>query len=198
MGSRSSCGMMNQIQKMTMTSGTPRKNSTYIVAGMRIHGACASRARPTKMPSTKPSTMAGMASRSVPPTKGPKPTRPWSIKNLKLFTMTEKSMGRLGRRPHARDQAGNRVAPLDAGHDRGDGHAQHEIDQRAGRERLDGLRRVGLDLPRLERQLGHADRQRHRGVLQEVQRLARRRRHDEAQRDGHDDEPVGLERGEAN
>ena len=28
MGSRSSCGMMNQIQKITMTSGTPRKNST--------------------------------------------------------------------------------------------------------------------------------------------------------------------------
>jgi hypothetical protein len=36
-GRRSSCGTMNQIQKITMTSGTPRKNSTYMVAGTRIH-----------------------------------------------------------------------------------------------------------------------------------------------------------------
>src|SRR2546425_5463192 len=148
MGSRSSCGMMNQIQKMTMTSGTPRKNSTYIVAGMRIHGACASRARPTKMPSTKPSRMAGMASRRVPPMNGPMPISPWRIRNLKLLVMTETSMRRpgLGRRPHARDQPGDCVAALDLRHDRGDRQAEHEVDQRARRERLDGPRGVRLDL----------------------------------------------------
>ena len=82
---------MNQIQKITMTSGTPRKNSTYIVAGTRIHAACASRARPTAMPSRKPRMMAGMASRSVPPMKGPMPMSPWRIRNLKLSATTEKS-----------------------------------------------------------------------------------------------------------
>src|ERR1043166_784249 len=43
MGRRRSCGMMNQIQKITITSGTPRKNSTYIVAGTRVQGDSASR-----------------------------------------------------------------------------------------------------------------------------------------------------------
>src|SRR2546430_181247 len=152
MGSRSSCGMMNQIQKMTMTSGTPRKNSTYIVAGMRIHGACASRARPTKMPSTKPNRMAGMASRRVPPMNGPMPISPWRIRNLKLLVMTETSMRRpgLGRRPHARDQPGDRVAALDLRHDRGDRQAEHEVDQRARRERLEVVEDPVLDAARQE------------------------------------------------
>ncbi len=45
------------------------------------------------MPSTKPSTMAGMASRSVPPMKGPMPMSPWTIRKRKLLAMTEKSIG---------------------------------------------------------------------------------------------------------
>ena len=46
---------------------------------------------------------------------------------------------------------------LDPAHDGGDGETEDEIDQRPRGEGLDGLGGVGLDLARLERQLGHAD-----------------------------------------
>src|SRR5262245_59577777 len=192
-GSPRSWGMMNQNQKITMTSGTPRKNSTYITAGTRIQAALASRARPTAMPRAKPSTIAGMARRSVPPAKLPRPRKPWTIRNLKLWTMTPRSsIARSARPADTRDEAGDRVAPLQCAHDPGDAHAEHEVDQRARRQGLEGPGRVRLDLPRLERQLGHADRQRHRRVLEQVQRLVGDRRHDQAERDGHDDEPIRL------
>src|SRR5690242_3154042 len=138
--------MMNQIQKITITSGTPRKNSTYIVAGTRIHGVRASRARPTKMPSAKPSPMAGTASRSVPPAKVPMPISPCSTRNLKLLAMTVKSIVSAGRVVPG-DEPGDGVVPLDAGHDRRDRQAQHQVDHGAGGQRLDGLGGVGLDLP---------------------------------------------------
>src|SRR5437660_2259509 len=248
-GSRSSCGMMNPIQKITITSGTPRKNSTYIVAGTRIHLALASRASPTAIPSANPSTIAGTANRSVPPMNGPIPINPCKIKNRKLFATTEKSIayrrpdtvarpiksrqralpyrferglcprrlwsrlrrgsprpppterrrwplfiGQLRRRAHARDETRDRVMPFDPRHDRGDRHAQHQIDERAGGQRLDRLGGVRLDLARLEGQLGHADGQGDRRVLEQVERLVRAGRNDEAERDGQDHQPVGLER----
>src|SRR5438876_4383044 len=186
--------MMNQIQKITMTSGTPRKNSTYIVAGTRMKRAADSRASPTKMPSTNPSRIAGIASRSVPPMNGPMPMSPCRIRNLKLLVMTEKSIASAtsGGGADARDQTGDRVTALDARHDRRDREAEDEIDHGAGGQRFDGFRGVRLDLARLERELGDADRERHRRVLEEIQRLVGGGRHDQAQRDGKNDEPVGL------
>ena len=83
--------MTNQIQKITITSGTPRKNSTYMVAGTRIQAARAIRARPMKIPRTNPRMMAGMASRRVPPMNGPMPISPCTMRNVKLFVMTARS-----------------------------------------------------------------------------------------------------------
>src|SRR4026209_1836345 len=93
--------MMNHIQKITMTSGTPVKNSAYSVAGSRIHHCGARRAMPMKMPRMKPSTIDGMARRRVPPTKLPMPRKPWSIRN-----------GRLGQ-TNAREHKERQVAPDD-------------------------------------------------------------------------------------
>src|SRR5207247_7156724 len=42
------------------------------------------------MPSTKPRTIAGTASRSVPPAKLPKPKKPWTMRNLKLLVTTSR------------------------------------------------------------------------------------------------------------
>src|SRR5262245_18525538 len=144
-----------------------------------------------KIPSTNPSAMAGTASRSVPPMNGPIPISPCSIRNLKLATTTEKSTSALPRRISRRssagsdagDEAGDRVAALHARHDGRNGQAQHQVDDGAGRERLDRLGSVGLDLARLERQLGDADGQGNRGVLEEIERLVGARRHDQAEGD---------------
>ncbi len=78
----------------------------------------------------------------------------------------------------------------------GDGDAEDEVDERARGERLDGLGGVGLDLARLEGQLGHADGERHRGVLEEVQRLVGAGRDDEPERHRQDHVAIGLEGGE--
>src|SRR5437667_198435 len=146
-----------------------------------------------KMPRTKPRTIAGIARRSVPPVKPPRPRSPWTTRKAKLLTMTERSSTGS---PAARDEAGDREAALDAGHDRRDPDTEHQVDDGARRERLDRSRRVGLDLAGLEGELRHANRERDRRVLEQVERLARRGRHDEPERDRQDDKPVGLERRE--
>ncbi len=87
----STIGMMNHIQKITMTSGTPRKNSTYRTAGVRIHHCGARRAIPMKMPRMNPSRMDGIASRTVPPTKLPIPRKPCRSRNGRLRQMTSRS-----------------------------------------------------------------------------------------------------------
>src|SRR5262245_60384873 len=139
---------------------------------MRIQAALARRARPTTMPSAKPSTMAGMARRSVPPAKLPMPRKPWTIRNLKLWTMTPtSSTAGSARSADASDEARDRVPSLEHGHHPRDAHAEHEIDQRSRRERLDRPGGIRLDLSRLERQLGDADRQRDRRVLEQIERL---------------------------
>src|SRR5262245_42749504 len=135
-----------------------------------------------KTPRTNPRTIDGMARRSVPPTKFPKPKNPCRMRNGRLCQMTPRSNITSARlrgalaptssptpRPAGADEPGNGRAALDPRHDRGQRDAEHEVDQRAGRERLDGLGGVRLDLARLEGQLGHADRERDRGVLQEIQ-----------------------------
>ena len=86
----------------------------------------------------------------------------------------------------AGDEPRDGDAPLYPSHDRRDAKAEEEIDQGPRGQRLDGPRGVGLDLARLEGQLGHADGERHRRVLEEVQRLVGDRRDD--QPDG-DDSP---------
>src|SRR5438046_269718 len=118
---------------------------------------------------------------------------PWTTRKAKLLTMTERSSTGS---PAARDEAGDREAALDAGHDRRDPDTEHQVDDGARRERLDRSRRVGLDLAGLEGELRHANRERDRRVLEQVERLARRGRHDEPERDRQDDKPVGLERRE--
>src|SRR5207244_13489363 len=123
--------MMNHNQKITLTRRTPRKKSTYITAGPRSQAALASRARRTTIPRAKPSTIAGMARRSVPPAKLPTPRKPWTIRNLKLWTMTPRSsIARSALPADTRDEAGDRVAPLQCAHDPGDAHAEHEAEQR--------------------------------------------------------------------
>src|SRR5262249_29257437 len=193
-------GMMNHIQKITMTSGTPRKNSTYSVAGSRIHHWGARRPIPTKMPSANPSAIAGMARRRVPPANWPMPRKPWSIRNGRFRQRTSKSLmpgtpsAHEGRAPHfpppptGGDQAGNGRAALHPRHDSGDRCAHRQIDDRARGQRLERLGGVRLDLTRLERQLRDADREGDRGVLQEVERLGGAGRDDQPQ--GHGQEHV--------
>src|SRR5438477_275675 len=120
-------------------------------------------------------TIAGIARRSVPPVKPPRPRSPWTTRKAKLLTMTERSSTGS---PAARDEAGDREAALDAGHDRRDPDTEHQVDDGARRERLDRPRRVGLDLAGLVGDLRHANRDRDRRVLEQVVRLACRCRHD--------------------
>src|SRR5207302_6734753 len=96
----------------------------------------------------------------------------------------------------ARDETGDRESMLYPGHDRRDPDAEYEIDDGARGEGFERPRRVGLDLAGLEGELGHADRQRDRRVLEQVERFVRRGRYAEPERDRHDDEPVRLERRE--
>src|SRR5580704_3435818 len=190
--------MMNHIQKITMTRGTPRKNSTYTVAGKRIQRWGASRAMPMKMPRMKPRMMDGTASRRVPPTKLPMPRKPCSSRNGRLRQMTSRSsMALAPPPPAARDEAGDGGAALHPGHERRDGDAEDQVDDGARGESLDRLRGVGLDLAGLERELGHADGERDRRVLEQVERLVGPGRDDEAQGHRQDHVAVRLERGEA-
>jgi hypothetical protein len=61
-----------------------------MVAGTRIQREGARRPRPMKMPRRKPRMMAGMASRTVPPTNFPKPRKPWIIRKGRLRQMTSR------------------------------------------------------------------------------------------------------------
>src|SRR5689334_21158810 len=106
----------------------------------------ASRARPTKMPSAKPSPMAGMASSSVTPAKEPMPISPCSTRNFKVLAMSVKSIVSSHRVvPGEQPVAG--VAPLDAGLDRRDRQAQHQTAYRDCDKRLDVPGGVRLFLP---------------------------------------------------
>src|SRR5262245_34259453 len=120
---------------------------------------------PMKMPRTNPRAIEGMASRSVPPTKFPNPRKPWIIRNGRLRQMTSRSITAASRSaaPAAGgDEPGNRRAAFHPVHDRRERHAEDEVDERAGRQGLERLRRVRLDLAGLKRQLGDADRERDR------------------------------------
>src|SRR5437667_5981075 len=132
-----------------------------------------------KMPRTKPRTIAGLARRSVPPVKPRRPRSPGTTRKAKLLTMTERSSPAS---PAARDEAGDREAALDGGHDRRDPDTEHQVDDGARRERLDRPRRVGLDLAGLEGELRHANGERDRRALEKVQRSARRAARESAER----------------
>src|SRR3970040_2235563 len=101
-----------------------------------------------RTPRQKPSTIAGMARRSVPPPKAPIPMRPWSIRNFQLPTMTAQSKGN-----EARDAKG----AFHLSHDGRDAETEDQVDKGAGREGFKGPGRVRLDLTGHEGQLGDAD-----------------------------------------
>src|SRR5262245_31951106 len=115
------------------------------------------------VPSRKPKKMAGSARRRVPPAKEPKPIKPWTIRKEKLSATTRKSMLKLAALA-ARDHARDRHSPLHARHDRGDGKAERQVDQRSGRQRLEGFGGVCFDLSSLKGQLRHPNGQCDGGV----------------------------------
>src|SRR5581483_726026 len=186
-----SAGIMNQNQKITITSGTPRKNSTYTPAASASQRARASRARAIAVPRMNPRAIAGSARRKVPPAKPPTQMKPWSIRKEKLSAMTSKSISGLAD-VSARDHSRYRGAPLEARAERRERQAEKQVKHRAGDQCFEGLGGVGFDLAHLKGQLGDADGERDRGILEQVERLVGRGRDDQPERHRQNDQAIGL------
>ena len=86
---------------------------------------------------------------------------------------------------------------LDQQRDAVDGEGRDEVERGHGQVDLDAARGLFLRLHREHRQLGDADRERHRRVLDDVHRLAGERRDDDAERHRQQHVAVGLRQRQA-
>src|SRR5947199_9055029 len=120
-----------------------------MVAGVLIQRERARRPRPMNTPKMNPRMMAGIARRKVPPANLPMLRKPSRIRNAKLLNTTWRFVSKLPSGALG-DHPGNRKAPFNSRHDRGDSETEGQVNESSGGQGVNRLRRLCFELARVK------------------------------------------------